>query len=148
MGTSQNRRLGLGIAAAAVLAAVTGQAQAQWVSGAGLIYYNSGKVGVGTATPTGQLHVVGSTGVGTIRGENDGTGAAIVGWSRASSGLTYGTYGQAHSTGGYGALGWATNTTGTTIGVYGQSDSPSGFAGLFKGGQFGVYGWSTEGYLM
>jgi hypothetical protein len=143
MGTSQNRRLGLGIAAAAVLAAVTGQAQAQWVSGAGLIYFNSGKVGIGTATPTGQLHVVGSTGVGTVRAENDGNGAAVIGWSRASSGLTYGTYGQAHSTGGYGALGWATNTTGTTIGVYGQSDSPSGFGGLFKGGQFGVYGWPT-----
>ncbi|MFZ4574685.1 MAG: hypothetical protein ACOYN0_09830 [Phycisphaerales bacterium] len=137
---NQGRALALG---AAAVASFAGQASAQWATGTGLIYFNGGKVGIGTATPTGQLHVVGSTGVGTIWAENDGTGASIIGWSRAATGLTYGTYGQSHSTSGYGALGWATNSSGSTIGVYGQSDSASGFGGLFKGGQFGVYGWPT-----
>jgi hypothetical protein len=130
-------------AAVAGVVGMAGAAHGQWVTAGSIVYYNSGRVGIGTATPSGQLHVVGATGLGTIRGENTGNGAAVLGWSRAASGVTHGTYGQSHSTQGYGALGWATNTSGLTVGVYGQSDSPTGYAGLFKGGQFGVYGWPT-----
>lgn len=130
--------------AAATLMAAAGSAQAQWTTGGGgIIYYNTGRVGIGTLSPSGQLHVIGSTGLGTVRAENNGTGSAVIGWSRGASGVSYGTYGQSHSTTGYGALGWATNTTGQTVGVYGQADSPAGYAGLFKGGQFSVYGWAT-----
>jgi hypothetical protein len=131
------------LAAVGALVACASHSQAQWTTGAGLIYFNGGRVGIGTDSPTGILHVVGTTGLGTIRAENDGVGAAIIGWSRFGSGVSYGTWGQSHSTLGYGALGWATNPSGTTVGVYGQSDSPSGFGGLFKGGQYGVYGWPT-----
>lgn len=130
-------------AAVAGVLGMAGAAHGQWVAAGSIVYYNSGRVGIGTATPSGQLHVVGATGLGTIRGENTGNGAAVLGWSRAASGVTHGTYGQSHSTQGYGALGWATNTSGGTVGVYGQSDSPAGYGGLFKGGQFGVYGWPT-----
>ena len=37
----------MAITAGIVLASFAGQASAQWVSGSGLIYYNSGKVGIG-----------------------------------------------------------------------------------------------------
>jgi len=139
-------RIGVGsmLVGAAALLLSAGSAQAQWTTGAaGVIHYNSGRVGIGTTTPAGQLHVIGATGLGAIRGENTGTGAAVVGWSQGASGVSYGTYGQSHSTLGYGALGWATNSSGQSIGVYGQCDSSTGFAGLFKGGQFGAYGWAN-----
>ena len=129
---------------AASLIASAGTAHAQWTTGgSGIIFYNSGRVGIGTAAPTGQLHVIGATGLGTVRAENAGGGAAVIGWSQAASGSTYGVYGQSHSTTGYGTLGWATNTTGQGVGIFGQCDSPTGFAGLFKGGQFALYGWAT-----
>ncbi len=126
-----------------VLACAAGTARAQWTTAGSTIYYNAGRVGVGIASPTGFFHAVGSTGLGTVRAENDGNGPALCGWSRGTTGFTQGVWAQAHSTGSYAVMGWATNSSGLTVGVYGQSDSPTGYAGLFKGGQFGVYGWPT-----
>ncbi len=141
------RKLSFGraaLTAAAAVVFVAGSAHAQWITGGGgIIYYNDGPVGIGTVSPLAPLHVIGGNGLGTVRAENGGAGAALIGWSQSAAGVSYGTYGQSHSTTGYGSLGWATNPAGQTVGVYGQCDSPQGFAGLFKGGQFGSYGWST-----
>jgi len=139
MSLNRHRSLPVAIAGAA-LGLTTSFASAQWASIPAGIAYNAGRVGIGTNSPSGQLHVVGSTGLGTVRAENDAAGAAVIGWSRSSNGLNYGVYGQAHGSSGYGIFGWATQPTGNTVGAFGRSDSPTGYGGIFRGGQYGVYG--------
>jgi hypothetical protein len=122
--------------------------------------YVAGKVGIGTATPSYKLQVVGSglfTDALTI---NDGgltatnaTGNGVVGFGNSASAYGvfgsgyYGVYGQGS---GYGLYG-----TGSTFGVYGVSGSSSGrgiygecsgtygYGGYFHGGSSGVF--STGG---
>jgi hypothetical protein len=67
----------------------------------------------------------------------------------ASSGFTYGLYGQSASSDGIGLFGRVTAASGSTIGVYGRSDSVGG-AGVYgaataaSGPTFGVTGWSSS----
>ncbi|MCL6475074.1 MAG: hypothetical protein K6U75_08500 [Firmicutes bacterium] len=87
-------------------------------------------------------------------------GAAFSVTNTASSGVTYGVWGESDSTGGTGVYGRASATSGPTSGVVGESVSTSGF-GVFglatatSGGTFGgyfqsdstngrgVFGWAT-----
>jgi len=55
----------------------------------------------------------------------------VLGLATASTGETYGVYGQSDSTDGRGVLGDATATSGTTYGVWGQSRSADGYGGYF-----------------
>jgi hypothetical protein len=67
----------------------------------------------------------------------------------ASSGFTYGVYGQSASSDGIGVAGRTTAASGSTIGVYGRSDSAGGSgvygAAVNAGGiNYGVYGYSSS----
>jgi hypothetical protein len=55
----------------------------------------------------------------------------VLGLATASTGDTYGVYGQSASTDGRGVLGDATATSGDTYGVWGQSASADGYGGYF-----------------
>jgi hypothetical protein len=59
----------------------------------------------------------------------------VYGYASASSGTTYGLYGQSDSSSGKGVYGYASATSGTTYGVYARNDSGNGS---------GVYGYSTK----
>jgi hypothetical protein len=67
----------------------------------------------------------------------------------ASSGFTYGLYGQSASSDGIGVAGRTTAASGSTIGVYGRSDSAGGsgvYGAAVNGGgtNYGVYGYSSS----
>jgi hypothetical protein len=57
----------------------------------------------------------------------------VRGYASASSGTTYGVYGESTSSDGRGVRGYASASSGTNYGVYGNSNSPSGYAGYFSG---------------
>jgi Chaperone of endosialidase len=63
--------------------------------------------------------------------------AGVAGSENASSGTTYGVYGQNLSTSGYGVYGWAGASTGTNYGVYGSSNSSAGIGGYFTSSSTG-----------
>ncbi|OYT68566.1 MAG: hypothetical protein CFK48_11160 [Armatimonadetes bacterium CP1_7O] len=69
------------------------------------------------------------------------SGVGVYGLTTATSGLTYGVYGQSDSTDGTGVYGLATATSGDTVGVFGASYGTSGT---------GVVGWAyaTSGYTI
>ncbi|BCW96836.1 MAG: hypothetical protein KatS3mg018_2318 [Fimbriimonadales bacterium] len=110
-----------------------------------------GVLGVVSSTSPGGLSTAvrginngtGSTGIG-VWGSHAGSGWGVYGTSvsgigvygeaTATSGATYGVWGQSASDSGMGVFGEATATSGATYGVYGISDSTSGT---------GVYGWAT-----
>ncbi|MEM2125734.1 MAG: hypothetical protein QXQ53_04985, partial [Candidatus Methanosuratincola sp.] len=126
-----------------------------------LTILGSGNVGIGTSNPAARLHVETGTGSAGIRvvhtaasGHVDGvkgiintstTGAAVSGEATATSGQTFGVYGQSNSTSGAGVVGYAAATSGQTFGMFGQSNSTSGagvagFATATSGISGGVYG--------
>jgi hypothetical protein len=99
--------------------------------------YVSGRVGIGTTTPSYKLHV--ETGGVAVYGNST---AGLYGvWGNSTylgvygTGSTYGLYGSG-TTGAYG--------TGSSYGVYGNSGSGTGVRGV-SGSQYGVYG--SSGYL-
>jgi len=49
----------------------------QWTSGTGLIYYNGGKVGIGTSTPTAKLHLLGGSTASALNIGNTSHGLAL-----------------------------------------------------------------------
>ncbi|MEE8163117.1 MAG: hypothetical protein V3T92_03755, partial [Anaerolineae bacterium] len=59
----------------------------------------------------------------------------------ATSGTTYGVYGQSDSTAGRGVYGYASATSGTTIGVYGKSASTDGFGVVGFGPGYSEADW-------
>ncbi|GIV11586.1 MAG: hypothetical protein KatS3mg020_1077 [Fimbriimonadales bacterium] len=100
----------------------------------------------------------GGSGIG-VWGSQDGagwgvygtsvSGIGVYGWATATSGATYGVWGQSASTSGRGVYGWATATSGATYGVYGRSASPDGtgvygYASATSGAAYGVYGRSAS----
>ncbi|MCH9035034.1 MAG: tail fiber domain-containing protein, partial [Planctomycetes bacterium] len=113
----------------------------------GDVTFNSGKVGIGTSTPSYPLHV-----------ESNDT--AIFGLSTATSGSASGVFGRSDSTSGRGVYGLVSGR-GTNYGVYGRSNSQSGCgvfgdspatSGTTYGGRFenssttghGVYGVAKQ----
>jgi hypothetical protein len=101
---------------------------------------NSGKVAIGTMTPSATLHVA------------TGTGDGIRGITTAGSGMWSGVYGESISTEGNGVIGRASATTGDAWGVGGLTSSDAGTgvwgrASATTGYTTGVYGesYSTDG---
>ncbi|MEW6249072.1 MAG: hypothetical protein AB1716_00370 [Planctomycetota bacterium] len=87
-----------------------------WSQNGSDIYYNAGRVGVGTGTPAYPLHVY-SAAARAMYAENG-----------AASGASFAVYGRATGTGGRGVYGEATAASGTTSGVEGYAHSPTGHA--------------------
>jgi hypothetical protein len=107
------------------------------------------RVGIGTSSPGYPLHVETNTGARAIHGVHT-----------ATSGLTYGVWGESSSPNGTGVHGWATATSGTPVAVWGRCESPEGkgvggwavatsgtnFGGWFQSSSTsgrGVYGWAS-----
>jgi flagellar hook assembly protein FlgD len=99
--------------------------------------YVAGKIGIGTATSSYNLHVVGSTFISNVL--NVGNGGIFsynsAGTGVYGSGSNYGIYGTSTSSG-IGVYG-----TGYTYGVQGYSSSSTG---VYGDGSFGVYGRGTN----
>jgi hypothetical protein len=103
-----------------------------------------------SAAVRGQNNGTGGYGIG-VWGSHNGSGwgvygttvsgVGVYGLTTATSGLTYGVYGQSDSTDGTGVYGLATATSGDTVGVFGASYGTSGT---------GVVGWAyaTSGYTI
>ncbi len=114
---------------------------------------STNRVGMGTTTPSYQVHSKTSTSGMAVYGENVGTsaylsgvvgrtlsttGRGVQGWADVGSGEAYGVYGTSGSDAGIGVYGWAYETSGSTTGVRGEVASPGPLA-------TGVYGNSTAG---
>jgi hypothetical protein len=113
-----------------------------WSQNGSNIYYNSGNVGIGTASPTMPLSTVGNattvisvsntsagaTGSG-VTADTSATGAAgVVGRNNSSTGNTQGVFGLAYSPDGQGVRGQNGASSGDAFGVYGLSSSTDGIA--------------------
>jgi hypothetical protein len=104
---------------------------------------SSASPGAFSAAVRGQNNGTGVNGIG-VWGSQDGSGwgvygtsvsgIGVYGYATATSGATFGVYGQSDSTSGRGVYGYATATSGFTYGVYGLSRSTSGT---------GVFGWAS-----
>lgn len=144
-------------------AATGGGEDNHWSASGSNIYYDSGKVGIGTSSPSYPLHVetsdqyavfglntsnsFGVSGVfGSVNAATGTTygvfgesvsvsGRAVVGHASAQTGDTYGGWFNTKSSSGIGVFGDAEATSGTTYGVFGRTLSPDGYAGYFEGGR-------------
>ena len=127
-----------------------------WTLSGSNTYYTAGNVGIGTSSPDYPLQVVTNSSraisvttsrtsgrgvhatatatTGTtfgVYGQNQSTsGYGVYGYAAAATGITYGGRFECSSTSGYGVQGFTNSTTGTTYGVYGQNRSASGY-GVF-----------------
>jgi hypothetical protein len=135
-----------------------------WAANGDDIYNaNSGRVGIGTTSPSHQLHVesaeeraifgdnlaTSGTAYGVYGRSNSTTGFGVYGEATAFSGGNFGVRGDTWSDTGVGVFGIAAMTTGINYGVYGQSQSPTGrgVCGLGNnaaGANYGVYGQTNS----
>lgn len=97
-----------------------------WTTSGANIYYDNGRVGIGTNNPAMPLHVETGGGSGV---------RAVYARASATSTITFGVEGITESLtdGSAGVFGLANAATGTTYGVIGQCNSPNGYAGYFIG---------------
>ncbi len=112
------------------------QSPRQRLASVGYAYMASGLVpgtevsGSVTSSPYAAIKAANTATTGVtygIWGESSSTsGRGVCGVASATTGTTYGVYGGSSSTSGRGVYGWASATTGTTYGVYGGSSSTSG----------------------
>jgi len=128
------------LCAAAAVFAISAPAHAQWVTNGANIYYNTGNVGVRTATPTAGVDAVSPStpnGVG-VRGVGHSASTASIG----VRGITFAAtgYGGLFDGGQYGVYARSVAPAGQSVGVWGQVTSPGGWGGVFKGGKYGVWG--------
>ena len=111
--------------------------------------YFEGRVGIGTESPGGALHVE-SDDLSAIYANNTlSWGYGVKGIAGSSTGENCGVYGESMSDEGYGVYGKASAETGDSPGVYGYSNSPTGrgvygFVGPTGGVNYGVYGHSNS----
>ena len=148
-----------------------------WTQNGNNIYNsNSGKVGIGTSTPTNGKLEVNSTnfmdGSGIYGATSVSDQKAVYGLASSLSGAGMGVYGESRAINGYGVYGRASSTEGVNIGVwgmsnshdgigvkgvavassgmnyaiYGQTNSPDGYSGYFTGGKVVVNNASLEVY--
>ncbi len=158
---SQQMKFGMGIALALGVAPL---AFAQWSVSGSNIFYNSGNVGIGTATPAYRFMVQNATGDRSIYGLHSAmsgfsvgvwgevwsnSGFGVLGFAPSGTGLTYGVFGQNNSSSGRGVGGLSVSSTGFCYGVYGEARSSQG-AGVFgvitaqTGFNQGVYGQASS----
>jgi hypothetical protein len=119
---------------------------------------SSASPGASSAAVRGQNNGTGALGIG-VWGSQDGSGLGVYGtsvsgrgvygYASATSGFTYGVYGESASTSGRGVYGRATATSGATFGVSGVSYSTAGtgvfgYASATNGTTYGVYGESAS----
>lgn len=113
-----------------------------WDSSGSNIYYDSGRVGIGTSSPSYQLHVnhwdtaiYGKTSGASAAGvwaENTHTGIGGAGVIGEHLGSGTGVSGSAGGSSGRGVSGVTFGSSSNAYGVYGQAPS-TGFAGYFNG---------------
>ncbi len=110
-------------------------AHAPWRMVGSDLYFDSGKVGIGTASPAYPLDVISGSATRVISGTSTDLGAGRIG-----------VYGECRTTNGSGVQGTATASSGSPAGVRGDASSPDGigvrgYAGYPSGGTpTGVYG--------
>jgi len=103
-----------------------------------LVIENSGEVGIGTTTPSEELHVV-----GTIKAESS-VGRAMDGLTTSSDQWVPAVYGRNEGAGD-GVYGWSQSRHGTFGITYSSNTAHAGVFGQNSGGGIGVYGQTTTG---
>jgi len=96
-----------------------------WQQNGADIYYNAGRVGVGTSAPQYSFHAEAST----------TNGRGVFGLADASANSGVGVFGQADHGTGRGVIGYASDASGVNFAVVGQTDSDQGYAAYFTGGR-------------
>jgi len=104
-----------------------------WLLNGANTYFNGGKVGIGTSTPTYSFEVISDLN-SAIWASTTGQ-AGVYGESTAASNIAYGGRFLASSTEGRGVYGLATSSSGINYGVFGRTFSSNGYAGYFQGGK-------------
>ena len=93
-------------------------------------YYNAGRVGIGTSSPTAALHASASSGFAIQGSVSSASSRGVFGLASAPTGTAYGVWGQANSEDGVGVIGLATADSGANYGVLGQVDGTGSTAVL------------------
>ncbi len=83
-------------------------------------FYNAGRVGVGTSSPSAALHATAASGNAIQGTASSAPSRGVFGLAAAATGVSYGVFGQADSSQGIGVFGTTNATSGENYGVWGQ----------------------------